>query len=245
MEGKKNIITIVLLLFVMSNLAASYKEQIYKAYISNNMQAWKQTIDKMEASNNKSNEFLLELINYQYGYTAWCLGQKNEKEAEVYLEKAELHLSSLEQKGLYTSMVNSYKSAFYGYKIGLNPLKAPFLGFKSIECARNAIELGPSNPFGYVQQGNIQYYMPGMFGGSKTEALTYYLKAKTLMEKDSSWVNMNWNYLSLLTIIAQTYSELNDNATSKKYYETILELEPNFLWVKNELYPHLLKKLKS
>lgn len=245
MEGKKNIIIIVLLLFVMNNLTASYKEQIYKAYISNNMQVWKQTIDKMEATNNKTNDFLLEIINYQYGYIAWCLGQKNEKEADAYLKKAEQHLSSLEQKGLYTSMVNSYKSAFYGYKIGLNPLKAPFLGFKSIEYAKSAIELGPSNPFGYVQQGNIQYYMPKMFGGSKKEALVYYLKAKTLMEKDNSWVKNNWNYLSLLTIIAQTYGELNDNITSKKYYETILELEPNFLWVKNELYPQLLKKIKS
>ena len=245
MEGKKNIITVVLLLFVMNNLIASYKEQIYKAYISNNMQAWKQTIDNMQAVPSKSYDVLLELINYQYGYIAWCLGQKNEKEAEVYLKKAEQNLSILEKKGLYTSMINSYKSAFYGYKIGLNPLKAPFLGFKSLECAQKAVELGSSNPFGYVQQGNIQYYMPKTFGGSKKEALAHYLKAKTLMEKDNSWINKNWNYLSLLTMIAQTYADLNDTGTSRKYYETILGLEPNFLWVKNELYPQLLKKLKS
>jgi len=32
---------------------------------------------------------------------------------------------------------------------------------------------------------------------------------------------------------------------AKKYYEKILKIEPEFLWVKNELYPQLLKKIKK
>lgn len=231
-----------ILLFCYFTISASYKSKIYNAFISNNMTSWANAIDEMQLQKNKSNEFKLELINYQYGYIAWCIGVKNDDLAEKYLDLAEENLESLEKIGYNLSMVNAYKSAFYGYRIGLNVLKAPFIGPKSVDCAKLAIKLNTKNPFGYIQYGNAQFYMPPMFGGSKTEALEYFRKAEKLMESDKEGVTENWNYLSLLTLIIQSYISTNNIDAAKAYFQKIFKVEPNYLWVKNELYPQFLKK---
>lgn len=244
MERKKYLTLTILLLFGFLSIYASNKTEIYKAYISNDMNRWKKTIDEMDQQKSKSNDFRLELLNYQYGYIAWCIGNKKTEIAETYIELGEKNIQELEKTNGYTSLVNSYKSAFYGYKIGLNKLKAPFIGPKSVECAKLAMKQDTSNPYGYIQYANSQFYMPAVFGGSKKLALDYYLKAKNLIERNHKETIEDWNYLSLLSMISKTYTELKDFKQAKTYYEKILKIEPDFLWVKNELYPDLLKKIK-
>jgi len=242
MERKKYLILTILLLFVFLSIYASNKTEIYKAYISNDMNLWKKTIDEMDQHKSKSNDFRLELLNYQYGYIAWCIGNKKSEIAETYIELGEKNIQLLEKTGSYASTINAYKSAFYGYRIGLNLLKAPFIGPKSVECAKLSIKQDPNNPYGYIQYANSQFYMPAVFGGSKKIALDFYTKAKKLLERNHQMVIEDWNYLSLLSMIAKTHTELKDFNQAKLYYEKILKIEPDFLWVKNELYPELLKK---
>ena len=225
-------------------MRADYKSDIYQAYISNNMGKWKNVIDEMDKKSNKSNEFLMELLNYQYGYIAWCIGNKKDKLAQQYIDLGDKNIQILEKANYKISLVNSYKSAFYGYKLGLNKLQAPFIGPKSVECSKLAMQQDDKNPYGYIQYGNSQYYMPAIFGGSKKVAVEYYEKAKKLMELDENQIKQDWNYISLLTIIAQAYTELKFYKTAQTYYEKILRIEPGYLWVKNELYPELLKKIK-
>ena len=49
----------------------------------------------------------------------------------------------------------------------------------------------------------------------------------------------------LLIIIGQSYNHLNNYASAKLVYEKILDLEPGFLYVRDELYPQLLKKMEN
>ncbi|NDP22141.1 MAG: tetratricopeptide repeat protein [Paludibacter sp.] len=245
MERKKYFITLLLILFSFSVVNASHKSDIYKAYISNNMTLWQKVIDEMNLQKIKSNELRLELLNYQYGYIAWCIGNKKKESAEHYIQLGEANIAVLEKLGHIPSLINSYKSAFYGYKIGLNKLKAPFIGPKSVDCAKLAIKQDDKNPYGYIQFGNSQYYMPSAFGGSKTEALKYYIKAEKLLELNQNQLKEDWNYLSLLTMIAKAYTDLNDYQHAKAYYTKILNIEPNYLWVKNKLFPELLKKINQ
>jgi hypothetical protein len=244
MERSKYFVVLFVMLLSFTNLKASYKSDIYNAYISNNMGKWKTTIDEMNQQQNKSYEFILELLNYQYGYIGWCIGNKKNKLAEEYLKLGQKNIQILEKSNYNISMVNSYKSAFYGFRIGLNKLQAPFIGPKSVECSKLAMKQDDKNPYGYIQFGNSEYYMPATFGGSKKVALEYYEKAEKIMELNPEQAKEDWNYLSLLTIIAQAYTELKYYKSAKAIYEKILRIEPNFLWVKNELYPELLKKIK-
>lgn len=245
MEGIRHWLIIIILLFTSLPIKASYRSEIYSAYINNKMDQWKNIIDRMDAMPDKNNELLLELLNYQYGYIGYCIGFDKKNEAKKYLGKAQKNLEILEKNKYNPSVINAYKSAFYGFRIGLNPVTAPVYGYKSIECAKIAVKLDPHHYLGYMQHGNIKFYMPSTIGGSKREALKYYLKAKNLLENDSAFVEGNWNYLNLLVVIGQTYTYLKDYASAQKIYDNILNIEPGFIYVKDELYPRLLKKIQN
>jgi tetratricopeptide (TPR) repeat protein len=246
MERKKSLVLFFLLILLHLHVHASHRENIYKAYINNDMQAWKNTMDKMNlSSGNASDEFLLELVNYEYGYIGWCIGNKKTAEAKEYLKKAENRLITLEKNQFRLSMIEAYKSAFYGFQIGFNKLKAPVLGPKSIEAAKLAIQYDPNNYFGYLQMGNIYYYSPAAFGGSKAKAIESYRQAEKLILSNNHRLKNDWNYLSLLVTLAQAYENTGNYESAKIYYQKILNVEPDFAWVKNKLYPEFLKKTQK
>ena len=245
MERSKHKLILVVLLLLTIQIKATYKSEVYSAYINNNMDLWKNVIEKMNAIPEKNNELLLELLNYQYGYIGYCLGFDKKDEARELLQSAQKNLEILEDRKYSLSVINSYKSAFYGFRIGLNPITAPVYGMRSLDCAKNAVKLDPENYLGYVQLGNSEFYMPSTFGGSKKEALEYFQEAKKLMEKNPESLSNDWNYLSLLIVIGQTYTYLKDYNSAQGVYQNILELEPGFLYVKDDLYPKLLKKMEN
>lgn len=246
MERTKHRIIILLFLltgFVAAN--ASVRSEIYKAYIINRMDAWKTIIDRLESGKPQNSEEILELVNYQYGYIGYCIGFKKREEAKKYLELAERNIEILQKRNYKPSDIHSYKSAFYGFKIGLNKLTAPVNGMRSLDHGKTALEMDKENYFAYIQYGNIQFYMPAAFGGSKKEGIEYFMKARQMLERNPSDLTDNWNYLSLLVIIGQSYTYINDLSSAKAVYENILNLEPDFLYVKEELYPDLLKKIEK
>jgi len=209
------------------------------------MPVWKSVIDQLNDQPDKPNELRLELLNYQYGYIGWCLGNNRKDEALIYLKLAEENVKSLEAKKYDLSLINGYKSALYGFRIALSKFSAPFNGPKSSDCAKKAVLIDPNQPFGYIQLGNVKFHSPSLMGGSKTEAIGYYLKAKAMMEKKDREIQGDWNYLSLLVTIASAYESIDDNKKAKLMYEEILKFEPGFTWVRTELYPHLIEKIKK
>lgn len=246
MERTRNkLMAALTLLLVPGQLFAGNREEIYSAYVSNRMDNWKVVIDRMEAEGTKSNEFLLELVNYQYGYIGYCLGFEKNKEAKQYLSLAEENLSKLEMARYNLPVLNAYRAAFYAFRISLNTISAPFNGPKSIDHAKKSVEADASNYLGYTQLGNAYFYMPAAFGGSKKTAFEHFNKARSLMEKNPQLTKGNWNYLSLLVTIAQSHAYLEEYEKAKAEYENILKIEPGFLYVKDDLYPKLLAKMKK
>jgi hypothetical protein len=245
MERTNYRIILLLLILFSAELKASFRSEIYYAYVNNKMDLWKTVIDSMDAVKGKSKNMMLELVNYQYGYIGYCIGYDKKEEANIYLDLALKNIEYLEREKYNPSLINAYKSAFYGFRILLNKIILPVIGLKSIESARSAVELDKENYFGYVQLGNCEFYIPSALGGSKKEALEYYLKARELIEKKPEDTNENWNYFSLLIVIGQSYYYLDDYVSAKKVYEKILELEPGLLYVRNELYPHLLERMEK
>jgi tetratricopeptide (TPR) repeat protein len=245
MERQKYIVILILFIFSGLGAMATYKTEIYKAYISNNMNEWKKVMDRMNLETKRDNDFLLELLNYQYGYIGWCVGNKENEQAKKYLSLAEKNIEILEKQSFELSILNAYKSAFYGYRVGLNKLQAPFIGPKSVESAKKAIELDKNNPYGYIQIGNSEFYMPSVFGGSKTVALENFKKAENLMERNPEKIKNDWNYLSLLAMIVMSCKELKQYELAKYYCEKALKTEPEFLWVKLDLYPEIKNLIKQ
>lgn len=214
------------------------RQKIYSYYISNRMQDWKLFIDKMAAKSNQSASEKLELLEYQYGYIAWCIGVERDEEAAEYLKKAWKIAEQLEKQKYRLSSVYAYKAAFYGYEIGLGPWIAPVYGPKSMNHAKKAIEANADDPIGYIQLGNMQFYMPAAFGGSKTEAINYYRKAILMIENKKN-TKGNWMYLSLLATLGQAYEIVGKQSEAEQIYRKALATEPDFLYVSKELLPKL------
>jgi tetratricopeptide (TPR) repeat protein len=221
-----------------------YRDAIYRAYLAGDMDSWLAVIELMDSSGNRNEAFILELLNYRYGYIGWCLADGRRKEAERSIALAEKDIQALEKTGRFVSMTESYRSALIGFRIGLNALLAPFIGFESVERSKKAIAVDPVNPYGYIQYGNALSYMPGVFGGSKAAALDNFRTAQSLMEKHPERISRDWNYLGLLVSIAQTYEEMGEYARAREYLDAVLSREPDFKWVRDELYPALLSRMK-
>ncbi|HUX96176.1 MAG TPA: hypothetical protein VMV47_10635 [Bacteroidales bacterium] len=206
------------------------------------MDKWKSVIDRMEIIKDRSDELTLELLNYQYGYIGYCLEYNKKDEAKRYYSLAENNLETLEKGNREKSIINAYKSAFYGFRISFNAFSAPINGPRSLDYAKLALKQDSDNYLAYIQYANGYFNMPSAFGGSKKIALAFYQKARLILEKDPGQNQGDWNYLKLLTLIAQTYTELEDYNSAVKTYENILRIEPGFTYVRDEKYPELLKK---
>jgi tetratricopeptide (TPR) repeat protein len=241
MEGKKTGL-ILLLMFLSNVLFAQYDAVIYRAYTGDDMTPWKQVVDEMEATGNKPDAFRLELINYTYGYIGWCLGQDRNREAAKYMDVAESHLNYLENRNYHLSEIMAYRAAMVGFSIALAPYKAPFLGPRSIGYAENAVELNPENYLGILQQANIRYFTPPIFGGSKEEAMEKYLLSLKVYKKHNPNSIKDWNHLSIYTTIIMAYMELGEYDKAEKYSLEVLEIEPEFKWIRDDLYPEIKKK---
>ncbi|WP_297090489.1 tetratricopeptide repeat protein [uncultured Draconibacterium sp.] len=244
MERTKHFIVILLLIVAMSGFSrATNKDKIYRAYTSNRMDNWKTVMDSMELNKSRDTTYLIELVNYQYGYIGYCLGMRNKQAAKTYLDLAQNNLAVLEEQSFPPAVIHAYKAAFYGFKIGIHPFKAPVLGRQCVKHVNQALQLNNKLPFAHIQYGNTYFYMPAVFGGSKKVAIEHFLMAIKLMEKEPDSLKNDWNYLSLLSTTGQSYEEMEEYEKAKAIYEKVLKIAPDFQWVKDELYPNIKTKL--
>lgn len=229
--------------FSTGAMAQSYQARIYEAYLQGRMNRWKETMDRMEQQleMNKDLSLMYELTEVQYGYIGYCLSMKRKKEAEAVLEKAESQVEQLLAAERYKSRVYSLKGAFYGFRIQLQPLRAPYFGKKSEEANRKALELGPEEPQAWMERGNIAYYKPAIFGGSKSDAVPYYEKAVRLYESTPGRSEQNWVYLNCLAGLGMAYEETGEADKAGEVYRKLLRMEPGFSWIRDELYPRYLQ----
>lgn len=223
---------------------STYRDSIYKAYSRGKMDKWYEimaTFEEQITKHGVAEQF--ELIGYYYGYTAWLIGAEKYDTAEVYIDKSEEIIDGLLVASPENATLMAYKGAFIAFTIGISNLKSIYLGPRSMKYINKSLELDSANIQGNIEKGNSMYYRPSAFGGDKTEAITYYLRAVQSFEKQELVVN-NWMYINTLTALGQAYEATDQIQLAKSCYEKIIRIFPNFMWVEEELYPDLLKRHK-
>lgn len=240
MERKIHIgLLTVLLLLGISAGASTPQALIYRAYSEGDMALWKRVVDRMDARPEKSSRFMLELVNYQYGYIAWAIGNERTDEARNYIQRADKYLDTLEGRGYRLADVYAYRAALLGFQISITPHRTPMLGPRSMRYARRAVEADPNAYMGHVQLGHIAYFMPAIMGGSKEQAIQHYLNALRRLVGDGEPPENEWNYLNLLITIGQAYQAVENYTMAKRFYLTVLRIVPDFAWVRDDLMPAL------
>lgn len=217
----------------------TWRNQIYEAYVLNNMPQWDKTVRAMEAeySRNRGNELLYDLILAQYGLIGYYLGNNENSKAEPLLSKAEQLLEELKKIPSRQAEAHAFESAFIGYRIGLRPIRAVLLGPRSSRAADRALEANPHYARAWVEKGNIDFFAPAPFG-SKSAAIGHYQKGIELMEA-SMHPSHRWLYLSTLVSLAGAYEKTGDLPRAIQTLEKALRYEPRFKWVKDDMLPKL------
>ena len=235
------LVCLVMPIYAVSN----YKPIIYHAYITNSVGDWKKVIDKMSSDKNVDNAQKLELLNYEYGYVGWCVVNNKDKEAQHYLDHAVKLAEELEKEKYELSQIMAYKAALWGFQIALSYYKAPFLGFECVDFAKQSVQLNKNHYLGYLQMGYIDFFLPSVFGGSKTRAINNYIIAEKLLEKQLNGSLKDWNYINILVTIVQACQSLGQNAKAKVYHDKVMKVEPTYKWAKSDLIDNLQNRTKN
>lgn len=218
----------------------SYRSRIYKCFINGDMVSWENVVKEMESKSgltaepDKNGSYKTELLNYYYGLIGYLISQKEGKRAAIYCDKGEKIITEFLEKSPENATFIAYRTAFLGFRIGLNNLKSVTLGVQSINLSKRALSIDSLNVQALAERGNVLYYSPSFTGGDKLEGISFYLKAVKVIEKSGDVVE-NWFYLSLLTNIARSYQEIGLTSRAKAAYEKILKVEPNYKWVRDDL----------
>lgn len=238
----------MILLCTSIGLGQSPRKKIYDAYINGDMKTWRRVMLEFAETRPQTTEQKLELVSYYYGYTAWYIGNEKGKQALNYIAAAEQILDDIfSHQGVDAKIIataHAYQGAFIGYKIGLSPLKAPFFGPKSIKHTKCAFELDPDNIQAYIDFGNSLFYRPAILGGDKSSAIIHYKRAVLLFEAQKEF-DGDWRYLNLLSTLGQALEEVEQYDEALDIYEKILRIEPDFIWVRDELLPALRMKIQN
>ena len=239
----KHTLTVILLFISYLVQAQVNHEVLYNAYLTQNFQVWKTTIDEAQKSKMTLKE-LAEVINYEYGYIGASLGANKTEEAARVMRLMERQLAILERHQYQPAVVHMYRSALYAFKIAFNKWDVISLGTQSVKYADLAYSEAPKNPLIVSFKGNVDFFRPQLLGGSKKNALYNYEKAVELFEQQNQTTH-NWNYLATLLSMAQAYEKTGNLKKADLVCQKILHLAPNFKYVKEIYYPQLTKKLAN
>ncbi len=222
---------------------ASFQNLIYRAYIEGRMNLWESTLETMELEygRNPNPELLYDILLAQYGFIGYSLGIDDNITGRALLDKASGNLEILEQATHYVAEAKLFRAAFNAFRISLRPWLGVRLGPQSQRLINDAIEINPEYPRAWIEKGNLMYYAPAVFGGSKTKAIEHYSQAIELMEQDMQ-NNHRWLYLSTLVSLANAYEYTGQQAAAIATLEKALAYEPCFAWVRDELLPEIKTK---
>jgi len=185
MKYKFKFAFLLLFVFVFNTISSQniYKSTIYDAYIHGDMKKWESVILILEKQNPESISGKLELISYYYGYIGYLLGIKNYDLASKYIDKGDKLIAQVLKQAPKNATAYAFKGSFIGFRIGMSRFKAITLGPESNKNIAQALKLEPANIQAIVDNANVLYHTPRLFGGDKSHSLKLFLKSITLFEK--------------------------------------------------------------
>lgn len=237
---KKGFTLLFLCFCSISFFAQIDHQKMFEAYLQGNLSVWGEMLkEKQKNIQSLSREELAAVINYQYGYVPWCLETKKTEQAKQFLEYFESNLSLWEEKGGDRATIFAYRSGASAFHYKLSSALSQAIA--SIKYVNKAFEIDAKNPIVLSLKGNIDFYKPALFGGSKKEAMNYFSQALQAFEQ-KKWTESNWNYVATMLCLVQTYEKTNQIEKAWELAQKMLEKYPSFLYLKNEYYPSLLRK---
>ena len=243
---KQIVFLVCLLLFTMpviaqdaSSLIIQGKADLSKAVNQNDLDAIKKAQALFQRASN--DEKVAHHAYYYLAFAEYRMASLNEAEMVDhinngidYLEKMlKIDKENVEGAALMGSIV--------GWKAGLKPMQAMFLGPRSTRMLTKAQETDPENPRVELFKAISDYNTPKQFGGDKDRAMAGFEKAITLFESRApgSELEPSWGHTDAYAWLGMAHMEKDQNTEARTAFEKALEIDPDFSWVKYGLLPQL------
>lgn len=221
-----------ILLMVSSMCCAQYSNlQLYEAYTTRDMSVWEHYIDSAEWDS-LDTEQRKQLLNYEYGFSAYMLGVDVEKGKQL-IQRFASHLEMMKGE-LPEERYCAYLASVYTYQLALDKSQLMKYAKGIFSNIQRAMELNPNDPFVLSMQGNVEFYSP--FGSKKT-ALEYFQRADSLYGISGTDYE-RWNRRAVQMTYIQCLSKQRRGEEAIALCEELLAEEPN-----NVNFQQLLKEL--
>lgn len=207
--------------------------QLYQAYITRDMSVWQQYINSADWEI-LDTEQRKQLLNYEYGYSAYILGI-NVEEGKQCLQRFASHLEMMKSE-LPEERYCAYLASVQSYRLALDKGQLMKYAKRVFSNIQRAMEINPNDPFVLSMQGNVEFYSPF---GSKKEALVNYQKADSLYGIAGADYE-RWNRRAVQMTYILCLHKLRREEEAKKLCEELLAEEPN-----NVNLQQLLKNLNA
>lgn len=211
------------------------QKELYQAFLHNDVSKWETaTLNYEKRANLNNNNDLLQLIHCYYGYVSVLIDKKQNTKAANAIKKAETYIEKVLKSEPDNALATNYKGIFISYHVSLNKVKAATMGKQILDLLDKAYKLNPNDVQILFDKGNSLYYRPKVLGGDKKEALKYFQRAISILERQKN-TNQNWMYVQMLFLEARCHELLGNADLAKKGYEKTLRVEPRFQLAKRRL----------
>lgn len=236
------IVNLLIVSLSYSSGILSIKAKLYNAYISGNTTSWIEVIDDLEKNYNQSGNIftLFELSKSQYGYMGFLIDRMNYEKAREIIFKTEKNIEKLLKYNPDWADAHGLKAGVYGFKIILFPTQVIINGPKGKDYLNKATSFNELSPSILVEMANYKYHTPSILGGDIDEAIQYYRYAIKLFELTNQTQN-NWQYINTMVWLAISLDKKGESTEALNVLQEILKKEPQFYWVKRDLYPKIIR----
>lgn len=231
-------------LFGVTNIQSINYRSLVKTYADGSWSAWKTEIEAAEKNMHTGIDARLSLVNLYFGYTGHFIDAQNYEMAFENIHKAEVLINEILTIQPSNVTALSYKGAFMGFRVATNRFKYLATGLEGLSIIYKTYDMDHTNIIAIINKASALYFLPPVFGGSKTEAIRLLNSARVIMENSDQTVD-NWMYLYTLIFIGRSYEKTGRLTEAKHTFEKVLRIEPEFKWVKNDLYPAVLRSFKE
>lgn len=166
-------------------------ERLYKAWVEQDMDVWRNYLDSTKWETLSLADQAL-YINYEYGYVALVADGQVSDEKEARIDTFATHLLSLRYY-LQSAPYMAYRAAECAFRAKCSTMDLIPMGLKAQRMIRSAFQYDKKDPFALTVAGVLDFYTPPLFGGSRTRAMHYFKEAAKNYEQAGDTVN-NWNY---------------------------------------------------
>ena len=194
--------------------------QLYEAYITRDMSVWEHYIDSADWDS-LDTEQRKQLLNYEYGFSAYMLGIDVEKGKKL-IQRFATHLEAIKGE-LQEERYCAYLASVYTYQLALNRGQLVKYAKRIFSNIERAMELNPNDPFVLSMQGNVEFYSPF---GSKKAALEYFQKTDSLYGVAGADYE-RWNRRAVQLTYIQCLDKQRRSDEAIALCEKLLAEEPN------------------